>query len=51
MFRIIVEGCQKGCGIVIDFLGNTWFYGSIDDCNRFIEELTEEVYSIVSHSN
>ena len=35
-FRIITEGCQKGFGIVRDFLGNTWFYGSLEECEKFI---------------
>lgn len=43
MFRIIVNGCQKGYGIVVDFLGNTWFYGSVEECEKFITELVKEV--------
>ena len=43
MFRIIVNGCQKGYGIVVDFLGNTWFYGFLEECEKFITELGKEV--------
>lgn len=43
MFKIIVKGCQKGYGIVIDFLGNTWFYGPLEECEKFITKLGKEV--------
>lgn len=38
-FRIVTTGCQKGYGVVKDFLGNTWFYGSLDDCQNFINNV------------
>lgn len=38
-FRIVTDGCAKGYGVVRDYLGNTWFYGSLEDCQKFITEM------------
>lgn len=38
-FRIVTDGCAKGYGAVRDYLGNTWFYGSLEDCQKFITEM------------
>lgn len=44
-FRIVITGCARGYGIVKDYLGNTWFYGTMEDCQLWIinvERLLDE---------
>ena len=38
-YSIKTDGCATGYGYVIDYMGNIWFYGSVDDCQHFIEEV------------
>ena len=42
-YQIKTNGCVKGYGYVVDYTGNIWYYGSLDDCNKLIDEL-EAVY-------
>lgn len=42
-FQIRTDDCQKGYGFVQDYLGNIWFYGSLEDCKIFIRELECEL--------
>ena len=50
-FRIYTNGCVKGYGIVRDYLGNTWFYGTIEECKEWIDNvegrITDEVEPMV----
>lgn len=39
MYQIITKDCPRGYGIVRDYLGNTWYYGSIDECKEFIKQM------------
>ena len=41
MLQIKTDGCQKGYGYVIDFMGDVWFYGSIAECEAFIADMEE----------
>lgn len=41
MLRIKFDGCAKGYGYVVDYLGDVWFYGSIAECEAFIQEWEE----------
>lgn len=41
MLKIRTDGCAKGYGFVIDYLGNVWFYGSIAECESFITGMEE----------
>lgn len=44
MLRIKTDGCAKGYGYVVDYLGNVWFYGSITECESFIAVMNEQIY-------
>lgn len=37
MFKIKTDGFPKGYGYVVDFLGNIWFYGPVEECAKFIK--------------
>ena len=39
MLRIIIDGCVRGYGYVVDYLGDIWFYGTIDECGQFIVDM------------
>ena len=39
MYQISKRDCVKGYGVVIDYLGNTWFYGTIEECKETIKML------------
>lgn len=41
MLRIKTDGCARGYGFVVDYLGNVWFYGCISECESFITEMEE----------
>lgn len=38
-FRIMTDDCQKGYGYVQDYLGNIWFYGTVEQCKQFVTEM------------
>ena len=44
MYTIIKDECRKGWGFVRDYVGNTWFYGTLKECKEFIKQI-EEVYA------
>ena len=41
MLKIMIDGCAKGYGYVVDYLGDVWFYGSIAECEIFIAGMEE----------
>ena len=45
-YQIITTGCAAGYGFVRDYLGNIWYYGSVEDCQRVITELEEGEYHV-----
>ena len=44
MFQIIKDDFRKGFGYVKDYIGNTWYYGTLKECKEFISQI-EEVFS------
>lgn len=44
MYTIIKDESRKGWGYVRDYVGNTWFYGTIKECKEFINQI-EEVFA------
>ena len=47
MFQIIKDDFRKGFGYVKDYIGNTWFYGTLKECKEFISQI-EEVFTNAS---
>ena len=41
MYTIVKDEFRKGFGYVKDYIGNTWFYGTIKECKEFINQITE----------
>lgn len=41
MLKIKTDGCAEGYGYIIDYLGDVWFYGSIAECEIFINGMEE----------
>lgn len=41
MYLINTDGCRDGCGVVIDYCGNIWFFGTIEECEHFIFDVQE----------
>ena len=41
MYSIVKDDFRKGWGFVRDYVGNTWFYGTIKECKEFIKQITE----------
>ena len=41
MLQIKTNGCAKGYGYLVDYLGNVGFYGSIAECESFITGMEE----------
>ena len=44
MYSIIKDEFREGWGYVKDYVGNTWFYGTVKECKEFIKQI-EEVFS------
>ncbi len=44
MYSIVKDENRKGWGYVRDYVGNTWFYGTLKECKEFINQI-EEVFS------
>lgn len=47
MYTIVKDEFRKGWGYVRDYVGNTWFYGTLKECQEFINQI-EEVFSNAS---
>lgn len=41
MYSIVKDDFRKGWGFVRDYVGNTWFYGTLKECKEFIKQITE----------
>ena len=41
MYQIIKDEGRKGWGYVKDYIGNTWFYGTLQECKEFISQIAE----------
>lgn len=46
MYTVVKDKDRKGFGYVRDYIGNTWFYGTLQECKEFIKQI-EEVYTNV----
>ena len=44
MYTIVKDEFRKGWGFVRDYVGNTWFYGTLKECKEFIKQI-EEVFA------
>ena len=41
VYQIFVNSdCAKGWAFVRDYTGNLVYYGSVDDCKKFIDDVT-----------
>lgn len=43
MYQIIKDDGRKGYGYVKDYVGNTWFYGTLKECKEFIKEIERSI--------
>ena len=43
MYTIVKDEFRKGWAYVKDYVGNTWFYGTIKECKQFIIEIERSV--------
>ena len=41
MYTIVKDESRKGWGYVRDYVGNTWFYGTLKECKEFINQIEE----------
>lgn len=41
MYKIDSVGCATGYGFVRDYVGNIWFYGTVEKCQEFIERMVK----------
>lgn len=48
MFTIITNGCPSGFGFVRDHLGNKSYYGTIDECKKYIKSMEREYQRYVN---
>ena len=39
MYRIIEDKFRKGYGFVRDYIDNLWFYGTIEQCMKFVADM------------
>lgn len=39
MYRIIEDRSRKGYGYIRDYIGNLWFYGTLEQCKQFIADI------------
>ena len=39
MYQLITKDCPKGWGYVRDYMGNLVYYGSIEECFKFIDDM------------
>lgn len=39
MYQIIKTDCPKGYGYVRDYMGNKCFYGTLQECQEFIDQM------------
>lgn len=44
MYTIVKDESRRGWAYVKDYVGNTWFYGTIKECKEFISQI-EEVFA------
>ena len=44
MYTIVKDEFRKGWGFVRDYVGNTWFYGTLKEGKEFIKQI-EEVFA------
>ena len=44
MYTIVKDESRRGWAYVKDYVGNTWFYGTLQECKEFIKQI-EEVFS------
>ena len=43
-YQLDKVGCPKGYAYVKDFKGNRCFYGTIAECEAFIDQMERELY-------
>ena len=43
-YQLDKSGCPKGYAYVKDFKGNRCFYGTIAECEAFIDQMEKELY-------
>lgn len=43
MYQIIKDEGRKGFGYVKDYVGNTWFYGTLKECKEFISNIERSI--------
>ena len=44
MYTIVKDENRKGWAYVKDYVGNTWYYGTLKECKEFIKQI-EEVFA------
>lgn len=43
-YQIVTNGCPKGYGFVRDYMGNKCYYGTLEQCEEFIQIMEKELY-------
>ena len=38
-YEIVTNGCKKGWAFVRDYMGNKCFYGQLEECYQFINDM------------
>lgn len=38
-YEIVTNGCKKGYAFVRDYMGNKCFYGQLEECYQFINDM------------
>ena len=45
MYHIVKDELRKGWAYVKDYVGNTWFYGTLKECKEFIKQIEEVCFN------